>query len=416
MAASPHSQLPQTTHRSQKASAAVLVPITLAALAALDLFAPPEVPVAVIYTMPVLMAAWLERRRRVFLTAIVSVVLILSLGNQGVQGDLTPFMAWNLAGIATFAVGVATFFSITWVDLRRALLRSQQVQAKTLANITEGVFTIDADARIVWMNRTAAAMTGWPITEAIGQELSSVMKLEADAIMHPEGAIESGKGEVLVSRSGGFMPVEFTIAELPPEREGEGQGSVILLRNVSEQRNREGAMLRMAYRDPLTGLANRASLIDRLELELSHARRRGKFLALMFLDLDGLKAVNDSLGHDAGDALIIGFANRIKAVLRKGDTVARLAGDEFNVILPDLDDAEGAKLVAAKILGSLKEPVAHGNYKLPARVSIGIAMFPDHATDRDELMRRSDEAMYQAKAAGGQCFRIVNDSAEQNAS
>jgi diguanylate cyclase (GGDEF)-like protein len=182
---------------------------------------------------------------------------------------------------------------------------------------------------------------------------------------------------------------------------------VLLLRDVSEQRTREGAMLELAYKDPLTGLANRASLNDRLELELDHAQRNGKLVALLFLDLDGLKRTNDELGHDAGDALIRGFGARVKAVVRKGDTVARLAGDEFNVILPELDDMDGAQLVATKILHSLREPLVFEGHAMQIKASIGIALFPTHATTPSDLQRLADEAMYRAKEAGGNRFEVV---------
>ena len=154
-------------------------------------------------------------------------------------------------------------------------------------------------------------------------------------------------------------------------------------------------------------MANRASLNDRLELEIDHARRRDQLVALLFLDLDGLKRVNDELGHDAGDALIKAFAERVKGVVRKGDTVARLAGDEFNVILPELDSAQGAKLVANKILQSLAKPLVFDGHKIEIRASIGIALYPTHAQTHDDLRALADEAMYVAKEAGGQRFAIV---------
>ena len=388
--------------RSERASAAISAPLLIALIALGDLASPPEVPVSVLYAMPILMSAWLEKRRRVVQSTSVAVILTAALLGVGAGSELPGFMAWMSAGVSIFTSIVAANFGIIWINTRRELLRSQATQAQTLANIAEGVVTVDANERVVWMNPTAERMTGWPLDEAVGIQLEKVVRRERDAMLLPEDGVASGMGEVLISRAGAYLPVDIATAELPAEEEDGRRGYVLVIRDASEQRSREGAMLRMAYRDPLTGLANRASLTDRLELELNHARRRGGLLGLLFLDLDGLKAVNDELGHEAGDALLVGFAERLKSVLRKGDTVARLGGDEFNVILPDLEDLAGAELVADKILASLNKRIVFEGHELAAGVSIGIAMFPGDADDPEELMRRADAAMYRAKSAGGQ--------------
>ena len=388
--------------RSQRASAAIAVPLLLVLLPIADLFAPPEVPVSVLFALPTLTVAWLERRRLVVMTALVATLLTLGLSGFGAEGQLTSYMTWMAAVVTVFTIWVAAYFAIIWIDLRRALVRSQETQSQTLANIAEGVVTVDAKERVVWMNPMAEEMTGWPLSTAIGMELGEVVRRERDAMLLPEDGVAPGLGEVLISRSGDYLPVEIASADLPPEEEIGPCGFVLVIRDASEQRDREGAMLRMAYRDVLTGLANRASLNDRLELELNHARRRGNLLGLLYLDLDGLKAVNDQHGHDAGDALIVGFAERLKSVLRKGDTVARLGGDEFTVILPDLESLAGAELVADKILASLQDPIRYEGQALDGGVSIGIAMFPSDADTLEELVRRADAAMYRAKSAGGQ--------------
>lgn len=390
--------------RSQQDKAAYLVPLTVVLLSAFDLLAPPEVPIAALYSIPTLMAAWLRLRRRVVTIAVISTVLTVVLSGFGVGGEISGFMTWAIVGVSLLAIWTAASFSTEWVNLQRSLLHSQQLQTKTLANIAEGVVTLDAEQRIRWMNSVAARMTGWTTEQALGRHFDDVCVREPDHMLYPDGLPARRVGEVLVARDGGLTPVEFTHAALPPEREGEGQGEVVLLRDVSEQRTREGAILELAYKDPLTGLANRASLSDRLDLELDHARRRGKLVALLFLDLDGLKRVNDEHGHEAGDALIRTFGARVKAVVRKGDTVARLAGDEFNVILPELDDVQGAELVAEKILANLAPPLVHDGAELELRASIGIALFPLHTEDAGELRRLADEAMYAAKQGGGQRF------------
>lgn len=408
------------SRRTQQERAAYLVPLTVVVLSALDLFAPPEVPVAALYSIPTLMAAWLRLRRRVVTVACVATILTVTLVGFGVESDLSAFMTWSIVGVSLLAIWTAASFSTEWVNLQRSLIHSQELQIKTLANIAEGVVTVDASGNISWMNAVAARLTGWSVEAALGSPVDAVLVREADHMLFPDGLPGREVGEVLRDKHGNYIPIEFTRAELPPEREGEGQGAVLLLRDVSEQRSREGAMLELAYKDPLTGLANRASLSDRLELELDHAQRSGKLVGLLFLDLDGLKRTNDELGHDAGDALIRGFGARVKAVVRKGDTVARLAGDEFNVILPELDDLDGAQLVAQKILHNLDEPIAFKGGSIPVKASIGIALFPMHATTPSELQRLADAAMYRAKEAGGNRVAVAQSSAavseEQHAS
>jgi len=388
--------------RSQRASAAFSVPLLIALIALGDLATPPEIPISVLYAMPILMSAWLEKRRRVVQAAATAILLTVLLVGFGPGGALSNFMAWLSAGVSIFTTIVAANFGIIWIQTRSELVRSQKMQTQTLAHIAEGVVTVDADECVLWMNPTAVTMTGWPLDEAVGIQLDKVVRRERDAILLPEDGVAAGEGEVLISRAGDYLAVDVASAELPAVKEGGPAGYVLVIRDASEQRSREGAMLRMAYRDPLTGLANRASLNDRLGLELNHARRRGGLLALLFLDLDGLKSINDRLGHEAGDALLVGFAERLKTVLRKGDTVARLGGDEFNVILTDLESLSGAELVAEKILASLHKPILFQGHRLEAGVSIGIAMFPGDADDSEQLMHRADTAMYRAKTAGGQ--------------
>ncbi len=162
----------------------------------------------------------------------------------------------------------------------------------------------------------------------------------------------------------------------------------------------QGQLLKMAHFDNLTGLPNRTLFFDRLEQGINHAKRYTRISALLYVDLDGFKTVNDTLGHHAGDAVLVAAGQRMVACCRSVDTVGRLGGDEFAVFLSELDDAASARLVAEKILSALQEP-----YNLPqgqARVSasIGISMFPEHGTDSDKLVKFADEAMYSSKRAG----------------
>lgn len=178
-----------------------------------------------------------------------------------------------------------------------------------------------------------------------------------------------------------------------------------LIAEMEHRRQAEHRYMQLATRDPLTGLPNRAALLDRLNQALHAAARGGHRLAFMFLDLDRFKLINDSLGHAVGDELLQAVAERLHRAVREADTVARLGGDEFAILLHEPRDADSALRVVDKLLDSLRRPVALGSHALTVRASVGIAFYPEHGDSADQLMRHADLAMYQAKqdASVGYC-------------
>ncbi len=183
------------------------------------------------------------------------------------------------------------------------------------------------------------------------------------------------------------------------------------LRSRVEQQTRELRQSRelyrhMAHHDSLTGLATRTLLHDRLQVALDRAQRFHKSIALLMLDLDKFKEINDYFGHSAGDQVLRTTAKRIRATIRKTDSVARMGGDEFIVLLNDLTDAEQAEQIAAKIVAALSEPIDVGKFQVPISVSIGVCTLEDEAVDAEVLLRRVDAAMYHAKARGRGCFQV----------
>jgi diguanylate cyclase (GGDEF)-like protein len=159
-------------------------------------------------------------------------------------------------------------------------------------------------------------------------------------------------------------------------------------------------VLHMAHHDALTGLPNRSLLRLRIEQAISRARRNGQFAALLFFDLDKFKSVNDTLGHEAGDTLLREVAERLTRCVRADDTVARMGGDEFVIVLADLDQVGDAKAVMHKLLATVAEPMAIGDRRLVVTASIGLGVYPEHGETGDALMRAADGAMYEAKTAG----------------
>jgi diguanylate cyclase (GGDEF)-like protein len=168
----------------------------------------------------------------------------------------------------------------------------------------------------------------------------------------------------------------------------------------------EDALQSVALTDPLTGLANRTLFADRLRVALARAGRAGTGVAVLYLDLDRFKDVNDSLGHAAGDALLKDFARRLRASVRAADTVARFGGDEFVVLLEDVKDPQHAARVAEKMVRASREPLRVEGRALVATVSVGVAL-GDAGSTEQELLKRADEALYQAKAAGRDGYRLA---------
>jgi diguanylate cyclase (GGDEF)-like protein/PAS domain S-box-containing protein len=403
-----------------------------ACVLAADLLLPRTVAVGVLYVLPVLLSLWLANPRitrwsAVLATAAIALGALLSPGG----GELWPGLA-NRA-VAVFAVWSVASLGRLRVEVETELRRSREVTRTTLASIAEGVITSDADGRVTFLNQVAETLLGWRRAEAIGRPVSDLLPgraPDADAAA-PDLLPRAGLLHVR-RRDGAELVLEASTASVgDPEHPGDGGfGRVMVFRDVTARRAREAAVEALAFRDPLTGLANRQSFEDRLELELAHAERAGKRLGLVFLDLDGFKEVNDTLGHAAGDQMLVAIARRLRDALREEDTVARLGGDEFTVLLPGLGSAADAEVVVAKLLDVLMPAHAIDGREVLAPPSVGLALYPDDlaapagdptgpAGDRADpagpaaaeggerrgqaarLLRVADAAMYASKQAGG---------------
>ncbi|RPH45315.1 MAG: EAL domain-containing protein [Burkholderiales bacterium] len=303
------------------------------------------------------------------------------------------------SGTATRVVGV-----LRDVTGRRHAEERLRQAGVVYERIADAIVMADSRRRIVSVNPAFVALTGWTEAEVLGRDTDALLHEPP----HPDGFWEAlGKepdglwrGEVGLRRRDGRVLVALQTASRVPEAEDDEVRYVLTCSDLTSMRRAQEELSYLAHHDVLTGLPNRALLDERLDHELQRARRLGHGVALMFIDLDGFKTINDSLGHAAGDRLLQEVGRRLRASIRDADTAARLGGDEFVVVMTDLAQPEDASRLADKLLSLLAEPVDVGGRKVKGSASIGVAVFPQDGGDRGSLMMAADSAMYAAKASG----------------
>ena len=294
--------------------------------------------------------------------------------------------------------------------IAEALFEEKERAQVTLNSIGDAVLCTDLEGAVTYLNVVAEHMTGWPWEEAAGRPLEEVLRIldatTREVAQNPMAAsIRDNKARalaqncILVRRDGVETPIEDSAAPIH-DRRGRVSGAVMVFRDVSNARAMSQRLAHLARHDSLTDLPNRALLDDRLGQAIVTARRRRNKMALLFLDVDRFKRVNDTRGHAVGDRLLLSVAQRLSACVRASDTVSRRGGDEFVILLPEVARAEDAAVTADKILLALGAPHRIDAQELHATVSIGVALYPDDGLDATTLMKHADCAMYQAKAHG----------------
>jgi diguanylate cyclase (GGDEF)-like protein/PAS domain S-box-containing protein len=273
----------------------------------------------------------------------------------------------------------------------------------------------DRRAHVTAWNPAAEAIFQFPAYEVIGKPLSSALapraeRAEMEAMCRE--LLETGQGNkttlVNATRGGKSIHCEWYNTPLV-DSAGRVTGFASLVQDITERLDTERTIHYMAHHDALTGLPNRRLMQDRLNQAIMAARRKQRHVAVLFLDLDRFKVVNDTLGHDTGDFILKDMARRLVSCVREVDTVSREGGDEFVVILPDLERPENARVVADKILEELARPVEIGGHEIHVTPSIGISHYPNDATDVHQLLKHADNAMYQAKDAGRNTIRFFTN-------
>jgi len=288
----------------------------------------------------------------------------------------------------------------------------------TLESIGDGVLSTDTACNITYLNTEAERLTGWPRDEARGRPIAEVLRLidgeTRQEVRNPvEMVIAQRKNlalhanPVLVRRDGYESPIEDSAAPIF-DRHGDVTGAVVTFHDVSAVKAMAHKMEHLAQHDFLTGLPNRLLFHDRLSQAIAYAKRNSIKLAVLFLDLDNFKHINDSLGHAVGDKLLESVASRLVSQVRQSDTVSRLGGDEFVVLVLEDTLAEHATIIAEKILHALAEPHHLAGHELHIATSIGISLFPADGDNAEELLKNADAAMYHAKKRGKGNYQLFN--------
>ncbi|MBF0372619.1 MAG: EAL domain-containing protein, partial [Alphaproteobacteria bacterium] len=302
-----------------------------------------------------------------------------------------------------------------WRDIteRKRIEADMRLAASVLEGTSEGVIITDAQGVILSVNPAFTAITGYEPSEAIGATPRLLKSEHHDQAFYQtmwRSLSENGqwRGEVWNRRKSGEAYLEWLSITALPGRDGMPTRYVSLFTDVTELRRKDERIHHQAYHDALTGLPNRLLLGDRLTHAIEVARREERGLAVMFIDLDRFKVVNDSLGHDAGDMLLEEVARRLTACTRRSDTIARLGGDEFVVVLTGFENPAEVAEVAEKLIHTLMAPMALKGHDVNVGASIGISLFPEDGADTVTLMKNADTAMYRAKEAGRNTFRMFD--------
>lgn len=298
---------------------------------------------------------------------------------------------------------------------------SEKQRAEIILNsIQDAVICTDLSGKIVYLNPSAEKMTGWSKEDADGRHINEVFNI-VDGLTHAPPAdnpvysvlekhipLTLSSDTVLITKNGEELSIEDSISPLQNQR-GELAGAVIVFHDMTAAREMAKKMEHLAQHDYLTNLPNRLLLNDRIAQAIHLAKRAHHRFALLFLDLDNFKHINDALGHETGDQLLHSVAQRLKSCVRHSDTVSRQGGDEFILLLSSSQFGLDATLTADKILKSLNQPHYIGAHRLQVTASIGISVYPDDGMDAMSLIKSADIAMYGAKESGGNNYKFFRN-------
>jgi len=307
-------------------------------------------------------------------------------------------------------------YAVERKTMEEALFVEKERAQVTLDCIGDAVACTDISGNITFLNLVAEKMTGWPLREATGHPMAEIFHIvnatTRETIPNPmDLAVERDRtghlplNSLLIRRDGHEIPIEDCVAPIH-DRQGRATGAVIVFRDVSAARAMALQITHSAEHDYLTGLPNRMLLNDRISHVITLAERHMKKVAILFLDLDGFKHINDSLGHPVGDKLLQSIAQRLGNCVRASDTVSRQGGDEFVVLLSEVEKPEDIALTARRMLRAVAQAHYIDRHDLHVTTSIGVSVYPDDGMDPETLIKNADTAMYQAKENGRENYQF----------
>ncbi len=285
------------------------------------------------------------------------------------------------------------------------------LSAKVFEYSGEAIMITDREDRILSVNNAFTNVTGYEAKEVIGQQprFLSAGRQDGDfykrmwTVVHETG---HWKGEVWNRRKDGEVYAEWLAISAVRNDEGKIDHYISIFSDITERKLHDERLTHQALHDFLTGLPNRTLFEDRFRQSVANAKRHPQHIAILFIDLDGFKAINDTLGHHIGDALLCVISQRLQDSVRESDTVSRHGGDEFACLLTELPTQQEATRIAETIFQTLQHPITVDDHKLNVTASIGIAVYPDHGLQLKELMSCADAAMYEAKRSGRDRYAI----------
>lgn len=348
----------------------------------------------------------------------------MTIGSVDIYLDTAPLqkLVWSSLFVEFLQIGVISFLIIfgLYFTLRQSLLKpleSLEIAKQTFDCMDESIMYIDLDLKIMDVNPSFSRATGYQPKFIVNSHFSRVITESdnesalseiSDTLTHNE----SWSGEVIcTSRSNRKFPASLTVT-LVTNRQNKAVCFVYVLQDITEKKTIDEQLKKLAFFDGLTGLPNRSLFEQHLDMEIKRAERSQQMFGLLFLDLDDFKNVNDTLGHDAGDALLKEFSLRFKSRLRESDLLARLGGDEFTIIAPNQKSQHDMALLAEDLVGIANQPFEYKGRIFNLGASIGIAIYPLNGDVSTELLKNADIAMYEAKSKGRNQYAFY--SVEQN--
>jgi len=337
-----------------------------------------------------------------------------TLGTQALQEGAQDYLIKG--EIETRGLLRALRYAVERKAMEEALFVEKERAEVTLNCIGDAVACTDISGKITFLNMVAEQMSGWQRQDALGRPMSEVFRiLDATTRELVPDSTEMALGRdhtlhlpancILIRRDQVEIPIEDSVAPIH-DREGRATGAVIVFRDVSAAQAMALQMTHSAQHDFLTGLPNRMLFNDRVSHAITLAPRHEKKVAVLFLDLDGFKHINDSLGHPTGDRLLQSIAQRLVSCVRLSDTVSRQGGDEFVILLSEIEQAEDAAVAARRMLDSVAQAHSIDQHDLHVTTSIGVSVCPDDGLDAETLIKNADTAMYQAKENGRQSYQF----------